>query len=65
MENPSALNSRKWLDRAKVVKTANLDFFRTDERLNRRLIPAIAKLNAPEHRGVKHWAKHHLPGYGE
>jgi len=65
VENPPALNSRKWLGRAKVVKTANLDFFQTDARLTRRLIPAIAKLNAPEHRGVKHWAKHHLTGFTE
>ena len=64
-ENTHALSPRKWLTRARDVKTTNLDFFRTDERLQRRLSAAITKLTAPEHRSLKHWAKHHLPGYIE
>jgi hypothetical protein len=65
VENSAALGARKWLARAQAVKTTNLDFFKTDPRLNRRLSLAIANLNGPEHRGIKHWAKHHLPVTGD
>ncbi|MSU64257.1 MAG: hypothetical protein EXS31_18015 [Pedosphaera sp.] len=64
-EIPLALQPRKWMARARDSKTANLNFFEKDERLTRRLIPAISRLAAPEHRALKHWAKHHLPGYTE
>ena len=65
VENVQKLKPSKWLSRARAVKTTNLDFFQTDERLKRRLKCAIEKLIAPEHRTLKHWAKHHLPGYAE
>jgi hypothetical protein len=64
-ETPDTLQPRKWLFRARAVKTTKLDFFSSDERLRRRLGSAISKLTAPAHRGLKHWAKHHLPGYTE
>ena len=64
-ENPPQLQLRKWLSRARDVKATNLDFFQTDERLQRRLQVAITNLAAPEHRALKHWAKPHLPGYTE
>jgi hypothetical protein len=65
LENPATVSPRKWVSRARDVKTTNLEFFQGDERLKRRLISAIAKLTAPEHRAFKHWARHHLPGYTE
>ncbi len=64
-EKPAGLNVGDWIAGARTVKTADLDFFAGDERLQRRLIPAIRALTAPEHRALKHWAKHHLPGYTE
>ena len=64
-EHAPELRPQKWLSRARNVKTTNLDFFQTDERLKRRLTIAITRLTSPEHRGLNHWAKHHLPGYTE
>lgn len=64
-EKPATLVVRDWLNSARIVKTTDLKFFETDERLKRRLISAISKLTDPEHRALKHWAKHHLPGYTE
>ena len=65
VDNPRLLQPRKWLARARAVKTTSLDFFANDPRLTRRLIPAIRQLQAHEHRSVRHWAKHHLLGYTE
>ena len=64
-ENPASLRPSRWVVRAKDVKTADINFFTSDARFNVRLAKAIAALTAPEHRGLKHWAKHHLPGYTE
>jgi hypothetical protein len=65
LEKPATLDVRDWLASARTVKTADSKFFENDERLRRRLTSAITRLNAPEHRTLKHWAKHHLPGYAE
>ena len=65
VEHPATLEVRDWLANARIVKTADLKFFENDERLRRRLLSAISQLTAPEHRALKHWAKHHLPGYTE
>lgn len=64
-EQPEQLEVRDWLKRARMVKTANILFFADDPRLTKRLVPAIRALNLHEHRALKHWAKHHLPGYTE
>ena len=64
-ENPATLRPSRWVVRAKDVKTADINFFTCDVRFNARLGKAITALTAPEHRGLKHWAKHHLPGYTE
>ena len=65
VETPATLEARDWLASARTVKTADLEFFENDERLRRRLTASINRLTAPEHRSLKHWAKHHLPGYTE
>jgi hypothetical protein len=64
-ETPANLRTSRWVARARDVKTADLRFFENDARFNLRLAKAIAALSAPEHRALKHWAKHHLPGYKE
>ena len=64
-ENPASLRTNRWIARARDAKTADVNFFVNDARFNARLARAIAALNAPEHRALKHWAKHHLPGYRE
>jgi len=61
-ESPAALRPSRWIARARDVKTADEKFFANDPRFNSRLAKAIAALNAPDHRALKHWAKHHLPG---
>ncbi|MBI2926003.1 MAG: hypothetical protein HYY24_09890 [Verrucomicrobia bacterium] len=61
-ENPSTLTPKRWISRARIVKTADHNFFTRDTRLRARLGQAIARLSAPEHSLLKHWAKHHLPG---
>ena len=63
--NPASLRASRWVARARTVKTAEMGFFDGDERLSTRLAPAIARLESGEHRALKHWAKHHLPGYTE
>ena len=64
-EHPEQLDTRDWLKRAQVVKTANFNFFSDDPRLPRRLASAIRALTRHEHRALKHWARHNLPGYTE
>ena len=64
-EIPDRLDAGNWIDSARAVKTADMNFFKNDARFETRLTKAIAALTAPEHRGLKHWAKHHLPGYTE
>lgn len=64
-ENPTALDAQEWVERAKVVKTADHDFFERDARLVTRLQTSVRALTQHEHRALKHWAKHHLPGYTE
>ena len=65
LEKPGALIARNWIASARTIKTADLDFFARDERLQRRLILTIAASMSPELRPLKRWAKHHLPGYTE
>lgn len=64
-EKPAGLRTSRWVARARDVETADLNFFVNDARFNARLAKAIAALSAPEHRALRHWAKHHLPGYQE
>ncbi len=64
-ENPSALRPTRWVARAKDVKTADTGFFARSDSFNARLAQAIGRLQEREHRALKHWAKHHLPGYTE
>ena len=64
-EHPASLRPSRWIGRARAVKTADFEFFENDPRISRRLIPAIAAVQANEQRALKHWAKHHLPGYTE
>ena len=64
-ENPTTLRTSRWVARARDAKTADINFFTSDAHFNARLAKAVAALTAPEHRGLKHWAKHHLPGYTE
>ena len=65
LETPASLDAEDWVARARDVKTADLNFFAADLRLGERLRRAIAKLNPATHKRIKHWAKHHLPGYTE
>lgn len=64
-ERPAKLEAGDWIASARTVKTADLNFFSNDARFNARLSKAIAALMAPEHRALKHWARHHLPGFVE
>jgi len=64
-ENPGSFRTSRWIARARDVKTADINFFMNEASFNARLAKAIAALTAPEHRALKHWAKHHLPGYPE
>lgn len=64
-EHPQGLRPSRWVARARAVKTAETGFFENDARLARRLSAAIIALRTNEHRALKHWAKHHLPGYKE
>lgn len=64
-EAPDLLDTDEWIERARTVKTADMDFFLRDVRFNARLGAAILKIEAREHRAMKHWAKHHLPSYTE
>ena len=65
LEKPDVLDSDAWVLRARVVKTADHEFFASDARFNQRLARALADLNLPNHKRIIHWAKHHLPGYTE
>ena len=65
MEDPATLDADEWVERARTVKTANHDFFSSDPVLIARLQRGIGAITQREHRTVKHWAKHHLPGYTE
>lgn len=65
VENPAALRPTRWITRARDVKTADGNFFTADSYFNKRLTKAIAALTEREHRALKQWAKHHLPGYTE
>ena len=64
VERPIELDARDWVARAKTIKSADLEFFARDGQFARRLALGISKLS-PLHKQVKHWAKHHLPGYTE
>ena len=65
LEKPDALDPEDWVARAREVKTVDLHFFTNDTRFNERLTRGIAALNPATHKRIKHWAKHHLPGYTE
>lgn len=65
VENPATLDAAEWALRARAVKTTDGQFFASDTRFNERLIRALATLNPTTHKQIKHWAKHHLPGYTE
>ena len=64
-ESPDALEADEWVERARIVKTADHDFFSREPLFTERLKRAIRALERREHRSLKHWAKHHLPGYTE
>lgn len=64
-ESAGVLDVDEWVDRARAVKTSDRGFFQSDARFATRLAAAIHRLQAREHRALKHWAKHHLPGYTE
>ncbi len=64
-EDVSGLDALEWVERAKTVKTADHNFFERDSRFIERLQRSIRSLTSHEHRALKHWAKHHLPGYME
>jgi hypothetical protein len=65
LENPATLDADEWVLRARSVKTTDLQFFTSDARFNERLVRAVVALNSTTHKRIKHWAKHHLPGYTE
>ena len=65
LENLVTLDADEWVLRARSVKTTDLQFFASDKRFNERLVRAVATLNPATHKRIKHWAKHHLPGYTE
>lgn len=65
LENPAALDTDEWVFRARSVKTTDLQFFSNDARFNERLVRAVVALNSATCKRIKHWAKHHLPGYTE
>lgn len=62
-EDAIALDAQEWVERARTVKTADHDFFARDHLFVARLQRGIRALTNHEHRALKHWAKHHLPGY--
>jgi hypothetical protein len=65
LEKTDALDDDDWTLRAREIKTADLLFFTNDARFNERLTRAVMALNPAVHKRIKHWAKHHLPGYTE
>ncbi len=64
-EEAATLDAQEWVERARIVKTADHDFFARDDRFVTRLQRGIRSLTNHEHRALKHWARHHLPGYTE
>jgi len=64
-EAPAKLRTTRWIARARDVKTADIAFFESDDAFGSRLAKAIRSLEQREHRALKHWARHHLPGYTE
>jgi hypothetical protein len=65
LENPGALDENDWVNRAREVKTADLNFFVNDRRFNERLRRALTALNPAIYKRITHWAKPHLPVYTE
>ena len=65
IENTPALKVSRWIGRARAVKSTTLDFFSNDPRFIQRLRTGLAHLTAPEHKAIRHWARHHLPDYTE
>ena len=65
LEHPDSLDAGDWVARAREVKTADLQFFTNDDRFSSRIARAIAALPPTIHKRIKHWARHHLPGYTE
>lgn len=65
LEKPDGLDAEDWVIRARDVKTADAQFFTNDMRFNDRIGRAVSALNPTIHKRIKHWAKHHLPGYIE
>ena len=65
LEKADSLDTDDWVARAREVKTADLQFFGSDTRFSSRIAQAIAALSPIIHKRIKHWAKHHLPGYTE
>ena len=61
VEDPETLDADEWVERARTVKTVDHDFFTRDRVFVFRLNRSINELTKPEHRALKHWAKHHLP----
>ncbi len=60
-EHAADLDASDWVQRARIVKIADYEFFVRDARAPQRLARAVARLQAPEHKAVVHWARHHLP----
>ncbi|MEJ0091789.1 MAG: hypothetical protein WDM80_18820 [Limisphaerales bacterium] len=65
LENPVEIDAEDWTARAREVKTVDAQFFTNDGRFSSRLVRAVMALNPTTHKRIKHWAKHHLPGYTE
>jgi hypothetical protein len=63
LEKADALDADDWVARAREVKSADLQFFTNDGRFSSRIACAVTALNPTTHKRIKHWAKHHLPGY--
>ncbi len=61
VETLESLDARDWVERARVVKTADHDFFVRDPLFAQRLRRGISQLNQKEYARIVHWAKHHLP----
>ena len=65
LEKPDTLDGDDWVFRAREVKTVDFKFFANHAPFNERLARAIAALNPVAHKRIKHWARHHLPGFTE
>lgn len=62
---PDLLDADDWVARAREAKTADMEFFARDREFAAQLRQGIASLDPASHKRIKHWAKHHLPGYKE